>query len=119
VLQTITDELNDYSFLYASQQLTQQEVDGYNDPLDLYREGYDTAKDLLGLPEEHQRKRHYSVEGMNYSLIAEDVAEDGQQQEPTSAGPVITLAAAGEAAINGIALQAVADSATLQDDYGE
>ena len=129
VMQTIRDELQDYAQLYASQQITQQEVDVYNDPLDLYREGYNTATDLLGPPNVEQRKStHYTVEGMNYSLISaatdgdtgaegdgSNNAAGGEEEGPSA---IITLAAAGEAAVSGIVMQAVADSGTLQDDYG-
>ena len=60
VLETIQEELADYSMLFASQMLAQQEFDVYNDPLDLYQEGLESARDLLGppTPEQIHRKHH-------------------------------------------------------------
>jgi len=110
VLGSIVEELADYSRLFARQNLAQQEADTYNDPLDLYKEGFQTASDLLGPPDERQQeKQTHTVEGMNYPLVAMD------ENEQSSA--FITLAAAGEAAVNGVVMQAVADSAPLQDDF--
>ena len=113
VLSTIHEELAEYSKLYAQQQLSQQEVDVYNDALDLYHEGeksFETAGNLLGPPDELQlRKRFHTVEGMSYSM-----AQIEEEPEPSG---LITLAAAGEAAISGVVLQAVADAAPLQDDF--
>ena len=111
IMETIQEELADYSKLYASQQLAQQEVDLYNDNIDLYNQGFATSSDLLGPPEENQRHiRRHTVEGMNYALVA------GSQEEQDHSG-LLSLAAAGEAAVNGLVMQAVADSAPLQDDY--
>jgi ornithine decarboxylase len=110
VLEAIVDELAEYSQLFARQNLAQQEADVYNDPVDLFKGGWDTASDLLGPPDDDQIKnRHHTVEGMNYPLVAGDDEEDQ--------GALITLAAAGEAAVNGVVMQAVADSAPLQDDF--
>jgi ornithine decarboxylase len=115
VMNTISEELNDYSKLFASQQLAQQEVDVYADSLDLYHEGFQSAADLLGPPDEDQMKRmHHTVEGMSYPLVASSGYFGGEEQEPSA---MLTLAAAGEAAVNGMVLQAVADSTPLQDDY--
>lgn len=111
IMETIQEELADYSKLYASQQLAQQEVDLYNDNLDLYREGLETSKDLLGPPDEAQRHvRRHTVEGMHYALAVP--SED--EADPTG---FLSIAAAGEAAVNGIVIQAMADSAPLQDDF--
>jgi ornithine decarboxylase len=110
ILNAIADGLADYSKLYAHQNLAQQEADVYNDSLDLFNEGLQTAGDLLGLPTDSQKqKQQHTVEGMNYSLAT---AEDSG--DPSA---LLTLAAAGEAAVNGVFLQAMADSAPLQDDY--
>jgi Pyridoxal-dependent decarboxylase, C-terminal sheet domain/Pyridoxal-dependent decarboxylase, pyridoxal binding domain len=113
VLNSIHEELIDFTKLYAQQQLSQQEVDVYNDALDFYKEGYksfETAGNLLGPPDESQiTKRVHTVEGMTYSMANID-----EEADPSC---LITLAAAGEAAINGVVLQAVADAAPLQDDY--
>lgn len=110
VLETMVEELQSYSRLYARQNLSQQEADAYNDVIDFYEEGFETAADILGAPTEAQTKNmNHTVEGMNYPLVAMD-----KDVEDTDA--LITLAAAGEAAINGIVMQAVADSGPLQDD---
>jgi Pyridoxal-dependent decarboxylase, C-terminal sheet domain len=116
VFQSIQESMEDYSKLYASQQLAQQEVDVYTDRLDLYHEGFASAADMLGPPDETQMNcKHHTVEGMTYSLVG-NVTEldDETPQEPNA---LVTLAAAGEAAVNGVMMQAVADSAPLQDDY--
>lgn len=116
VFQSIQESMEDYSKLFASQQLAQQEVDVYTDRLDLYQEGFASAADMLGPPDEEQMNyKHHTVEGMTYSLVG-NVAELDEEspQEPSS---MMTLAAAGEAAVNGVMMQAVADSAPLQDDY--
>lgn len=108
VFQTITDELNDYAKYFAKQNFITQATDAYNDGLDLYKEDFDTAADLLGVPDKTQmRAIEHSVEGMTKSIA---VGEDDAQG-------LISLAAAGEAAVNGMVLQAVADSAPLQDDF--
>lgn len=113
IMQTIHEELADYSKLFASQMLTQQEVDIYSDKLDLYGEGFVSALDQLGPPNESQlQSQHHTVEGMNYQLVT--ASTDDALGEPSG---LLTLAAAGEAAVNGVVIQAVADSAPLQDDY--
>jgi diaminopimelate decarboxylase len=117
LFQSITETIEDYSKLFASQQLAQQEIDVYTDNLDLYKEGLQSALDQLGPPDAEQMKSTlHTVEGMTYPLVAEAAAnsEDSAPQEPSA---LLTLAAAGEAAVNGVMLQAVADSAPLQDDY--
>lgn len=113
VLGTIAEELADYSKLFARQNLAQQEADTYNDALDLFKEGFETSADLLGPPEENQKgQQFHTVEGMNYPLV---VTEDEMGETDTSA--LITLAAAGEAAVSGVVMQAVADANPLQDDF--
>ncbi|KAG7340727.1 orn/DAP/Arg family decarboxylase [Nitzschia inconspicua] len=117
LFQSITETMEDYSKLFASQQLAQQEIDVYTDNLDLYKEGFESALDQLGPPDAEQMKSTlHTVEGMTYSLVAEAAAnsDDEAQQEPSA---LLTLAAAGEAAVSGVMFQAVADSAPLQDDY--
>jgi len=116
VMATIQEELSDYSMLYASQMLAQQEVDVYTDSIDFYREPYESAADLLGPPEGGQlTKTFHTAEGLNYPLIASTGSYD--EKDPQQSSALWTLAAAGEAAVNGVVLQAVADSAPLQDDY--
>ena len=113
VLATIQEELADYTKLFAAQQLAQQEVDVYNDSLDLFHEGFNTAGDLLGPPDESQvNKQHHTAEGLSYPLVSNTLSKD-----ELDSSALVTLAAAGEAAVNGMVLQAVADSAPLQDDY--
>jgi ornithine decarboxylase len=117
IFQTIQESMEDYSKLFASQQLAQQEVDVYTDRLDLYHEGFHSATDQLGPPDEEQMKSTFhTVEGMTYPLIAE-AAATSEEEAPQEPSALLTLAAAGEAAVNGVMLQAVADSAPLQDDY--
>jgi ornithine decarboxylase len=106
VMESIAEGINDYAKLIAHQNLAQQETDVYNDAMDLYTQDFDTAADLLGMPDEDQKKDQiHSVEGMPSSLL------DGDGE------PLISLAAAGEAAVNGMVMQAVADSNPLQDDF--
>ncbi len=115
VFQSIQESMEDYSKLFASQQLAQQEVDVYTDKLDLYQEGYESALDMLGPPDEEQMtSKYHTVEGMTYPLVAEAAELD---EEPQESSALLTLAAAGEAVINGVMMQAVCDSAPLQDDY--
>lgn len=107
----VLSELADYSKLYANQQLAEQEVSMYHNNMDLFKEGYDTAIDMIGPPDENQRgSLRHTVEGMTYSLA---VGSD----EGTDPSGLFTLASAGEAAVNGIVMQAIADSVPLQDDY--
>mmetsp|Transcript_31824 Transcript_31824/g.46632 ORF Transcript_31824/g.46632 Transcript_31824/m.46632 type:complete len:654 (-) Transcript_31824:830-2791(-) len=110
VIDTIREELSDYSKLYAKQNLATQETDVYNDGLDLYKEDFETASNLLGPPDDEQKMSVvHTVEGMNTSLAT--AGDTG------GAAGILTLAAAGEAAVSGILVQAVADSAPLQDDF--
>lgn len=107
VWETITEELNDYAKFFAKQTFVTQVTDAYNDGLDLYKEDFSTQADILGVPNKSQMQNMVrSVEGMTKSIA---IGED--------CGGQISLAAAGEAAVNGMVLQAVADSAPLQDDY--
>jgi diaminopimelate decarboxylase len=107
VWDSIAEELNDYAKVFARQNFATQETDAYNDGLDLYKEDVDTAVDLLGIPDKMQmRSMIRSVEGMTRGIA---VGESDQG--------LISLASAGEAVVNGMVMQAVADSAPLQDDY--
>mmetsp|Transcript_21181 Transcript_21181/g.24170 ORF Transcript_21181/g.24170 Transcript_21181/m.24170 type:complete len:664 (+) Transcript_21181:137-2128(+) len=104
----ITDELNDRAKHFAKQNYVTHETDAYNDGLDLYKEDFDTAIDLLGIPDEVQKLSMVrTVEGMNKTIA---VGGEGDQG-------LISLAGAGEAAVNGIFLQAIADSDQLRDDF--
>ncbi|KAL3908897.1 MAG: hypothetical protein SGILL_008306 [Bacillariaceae sp.] len=116
LFKSITETMEDYSKLFTSQQLAQQEVDVYTDNIDLYKEGYESAVDQLGPPDEEQIKSTlHTVEGMSFQLVADAAASEEDTPQDTSA--FLTLAAAGEAAVNGVMMQAVADSAPLQDDF--
>ena len=106
-LGAITDELSHYAKYVAKQELVNQECDTYNDGLDLYHEDIDTAADLLGVPDKTQQQQIvHTVEGMTKAVA---MGEDDQG--------LISLAAAGEAVVNGMVMQAVADSGAMQDDY--
>lgn len=114
LLDTIAEEMADYSKLFARQNLVQQEVDTYNDSIHLFREGFRTASDLLGPPDESQQDDQiHTVEGMQYPLV---VVEENEIVNENNLS-LLTLAAAGEAAVSGVVMQAMADSAPLQDDY--
>jgi diaminopimelate decarboxylase len=113
IVETIIEEMGEYSKLYAMKNLAQQESDAYNDHVDIYHEGFETAIDVLGVPDEDQiEKKINSVEGMHINLVADAASEGGD--EPNA---LISLAAAGEAAVCGVVIQAMADSSALQDDY--
>lgn len=115
IFSTIQSELRDYSKRFATQELSQQEFDVYNDPLDLYHEGYPSAIDVLGPPEEDQLlKQHHTAEGMTAPLVA---ASSNPVGTPSESSELLSLAAAGEAAVSGVLFQAVADSTPMQDDY--
>jgi hypothetical protein len=109
-LASVMDSLGDYASLFARRQLVQQEADVYNDSIDFSRSDLDTAMDMLGPPTEGQQDTgHHTVEGMNYPLVTLDENEES--------GVFVTLASAGEAAVNGVVMQAVADASNMQDDY--
>ena len=104
ILGNIVEELADYTRLYARRNMAQQEVDTYNDSVDVFALNSDEAVDVLGAPDSPMRTTQ-TVEGINSALV------DGTMH------PVVTLAAAGEAAVNGLVMQAVADASALQDDF--
>jgi hypothetical protein len=104
------DSLGDYAALFARRQLVQQEADVYNDSIDFFHQDLDTAMDMLGPPtEDQQETMRHTVEGMNYPLVASNENEES--------GVFITLATAGEAAVSGVVMQAVADASPMQDDF--
>jgi diaminopimelate decarboxylase len=117
VWENITEELNHYAQYFTKQNFVTQETDAYNDGLDLYQEDFATAADLLGVPDKTQQQAIvHSVEGMTKAIIAVSGGDNDDDKDNAPCG-IISLAAAGEAAVNGMVLQAVADSAPLQDDY--
>eukprot|EP00560_Eucampia_antarctica_P005641 CAMPEP_0197835490 /NCGR_PEP_ID=MMETSP1437-20131217/25890_1 /TAXON_ID=49252 ORGANISM="Eucampia antarctica, Strain CCMP1452" /NCGR_SAMPLE_ID=MMETSP1437 /ASSEMBLY_ACC=CAM_ASM_001096 /LENGTH=696 /DNA_ID=CAMNT_0043440957 /DNA_START=21 /DNA_END=2111 /DNA_ORIENTATION=+ len=111
IMENILEEMADYSKLFARQNLAQQGADVYNDPLDLYKEGFATAVDLLGPPEEDQKDtKFHTKEGMDKCHLTNSATNKAED-----AG-LLTFAAAGEA-VNDVVSQAIADSSPLQDDY--
>ena len=116
VLESIADELADYSKLFIRQHLSQQEADVYNDNLDLYREGFETSIDLLGPPTVEQKKETFhTVEGMDINLVNSCV-DDAIESNAVSTG-MLGFAAAGEAAVNGVVLQSFVDSGGDTDHF--
>lgn len=129
VIGSIMEELADYSKLYARVNLSQQEVDVYTDKADLTDGQLKTGAGILAppvdrLPEGQRPEQFHTVEGMQIGLVAE-CYDDVESISSASGGGggnsaipgALTLAAAGEAAVSGVVLQAMADSAPLQDDY--
>jgi diaminopimelate decarboxylase len=109
-IDSVMDSLGDYAALFARRQLVQQEADVYNDSIDFFHQDLDTAMDMLGPPtEDQQETMRHTVEGMNYPLVASNENEES--------GVFITLATAGEAAVSGVVMQAVADASPMQDDF--
>ncbi|KAL9189890.1 hypothetical protein ACHAXT_009565 [Thalassiosira profunda] len=144
IIETLVEELADYSQRFARANLSQQEVDVY---LDNYHPN-DTEDGLEKAPEMEAGKHctedgvelTHTVEGMQAGIVVgcadmfDDEASaisgirsrgmsfDGTKiSDPASAIGLdipCVLAAAGEAAVSGIVRQAIADSAQpLQDDY--
>lgn len=145
IIETLVEELADYSQRYARTNLSQQEVDVY---LDNYQ-AHETEEVLAEAPEMEPGKEctedgvqlTHTVEGMQAGIVVgcadmfDDDASaisgmrsrgqsfDGSFSGNTKASEVgldipCVLAAAGEAAVSGIVRQAIADSAQpLQDDF--
>lgn len=136
VIETIVEELQSYSKLYASQNLVQQEVDCWQDKSDV---GMLEAPDRM---EVLNAEKTHTAEGVTLGLVAECLADDESRSRSRSnsvfrsrsnsvsdgvevklstteefANSVLTIAAAGEAAVSGVVIQAVADSAPYQDDF--
>ena len=138
VIETIVEELQSYSKLFASQNLVQQEVDVWTDKSDTgMLEGPDRSEILQADPV-------HTAEGVTLGLISEVLEDDElygvtrsrsnsiarsrsnsflEPKSPTRTAEeefvnsVLTIAAAGEAAVSGVVIQAVADSAPYQDDF--
>lgn len=130
VIDTIVDEIADYSKLYARLNLTQQEFDVYAEKAELTSGHVQAGAPLLAppedrLPEGEEPLQHHTVEGMQMGIVA-NCLDDGlsviseteisDNREPNLRG-ALSLAAAGEAAVSGVVIQAIADSAPCQDDY--
>ncbi|KAL7534476.1 hypothetical protein ACHAXR_007960 [Thalassiosira sp. AJA248-18] len=145
IIETLVEELADYSQRFARANLSQQEVDVY---LDNYN-AHATEEVLAEAPEiepgepctEDGVKLMHSVEGMQAAIVVgcADMFDDdasaisgmrsraqsfdgsfGVKSRMSDIGMDVpcVLAAAGEAAVSGIVRQAIADAAQpLQDDY--
>eukprot|EP00529_Nitzschia_sp_RCC80_P014652 CAMPEP_0113458968 /NCGR_PEP_ID=MMETSP0014_2-20120614/10198_1 /TAXON_ID=2857 /ORGANISM="Nitzschia sp." /LENGTH=722 /DNA_ID=CAMNT_0000350513 /DNA_START=281 /DNA_END=2452 /DNA_ORIENTATION=- /assembly_acc=CAM_ASM_000159 len=113
ILGNIVDELADYTRMFARQNLAQQEVDTYNDSIDVYALNEERQLDVLGVPEtgtETDTDAAQTVEGMNSTMV--DMVDS-----QNNAHPLVALAGAGEAAVSGLVMQAVADASAVQDDF--
>mmetsp|Transcript_7673 Transcript_7673/g.11281 ORF Transcript_7673/g.11281 Transcript_7673/m.11281 type:complete len:765 (-) Transcript_7673:232-2526(-) len=139
VIGTIVEELQSYSKLYTSQNLVQQEVDVWTDKSDVgmleapdpsevhdaFREQSHTAEGMsLGIIaeclEEVDRPRSMSMSSLNHSRSRSNSIETSKGVtglEEDFMNSVLSIAAAGEAAVSGVVIQAVADSAPYQDDF--
>eukprot|EP00567_Pseudictyota_dubia_P001098 CAMPEP_0197466226 /NCGR_PEP_ID=MMETSP1175-20131217/64941_1 /TAXON_ID=1003142 /ORGANISM="Triceratium dubium, Strain CCMP147" /LENGTH=722 /DNA_ID=CAMNT_0043002257 /DNA_START=42 /DNA_END=2210 /DNA_ORIENTATION=- len=124
IIDTIVEELADYSKLFARLNLSQQEVDVYTEKADLTAGKLKIAASLLAPPEDRlpdgvKPKEHHTVEGMQMGIVTDSVdkrmGEEAESQSIITGS--LTLAAAGEAAVSGVLVQAVADSAPLQDEF--
>jgi ornithine decarboxylase len=137
VIDSIVDEIAAYSEMYARLNLNQQEFDVYAEKAELTSDDLQAGAHPLGPPEDRIMdgqtvEKYHSVEGMQMGIVA-DCYDDGisvvSEQEESDGGGMksfldnyadhagLSLAAAGEAAISGVVIQAIADSAPHQDDY--
>jgi len=130
VIDTIVDEIADYSKLYARLNLTQQEFDVYAEKAELTSGHVQAGAPLLAppedrLPEGEEPQQHHTVEGMQMGIVA-NCLDDGlsvisetetSDNRDVNLRGALSLAAAGEAAVSGVVIQAIADSAPCQDDY--
>lgn len=145
IIETLVEELADYSQRFARANLSQQEVDVYLDNYNAHETeevlaeapGMEPGKDAT----EDGVKLTHTVEGMQAGIVVgcADMFDDdasaisgirssGQSHDDSFMGSAkasemgldipCVLAAAGEAAVSGIVRQAIADSAQpLQDDF--
>lgn len=145
IIETLVEELADYSQRFARANLAQQEVDVYLDNI----HARETQDSMAKAPEmeagklftEEGTKLTHTVEGMQVGIVvgcADKFDDDasaitGMRSRALSFDPSLgedtkmsdigldipcVLAAAGEAAVSGIVRQAIADSAQpLQDDF--
>jgi hypothetical protein len=111
--QAIMDEMSSYAQLFARQSLSQQEVDTYSHRMDFSMSGGDMTTNFLAPPEEWPEnvEQHHTAEGVNSCIVADCLADDD-----IGAG-MMTLAAAGEAAVAGVVIQSVADATANFDDF--
>ena len=141
VIETIVEELQSYSKLYASQNLVQQEVDVWQDESDIRMLEAPNRVEILAAEKNH------TAEGVTIGIVAEAMEENERlavvrtrsnsiarsrsnslmnqndittlntHNEEDFVNSILTIAAAGEAAVSGVVIQAVADSAPYQDDF--
>mmetsp|Transcript_18043 Transcript_18043/g.37835 ORF Transcript_18043/g.37835 Transcript_18043/m.37835 type:complete len:766 (-) Transcript_18043:187-2484(-) len=142
IIDSLVEELADYSQRYARANLTQQEVDVYLDTVEADEtRGFlheapklEPGSDAVGGDLTH------TVEGMQAGIVVGcadmfdddasaisgrrsrgqsfDASIDGSKPDDSALDIPFVLAAAGEAAVSGIVRQAIADSAQpLQDDF--
>ena len=128
VIDSIVDEIADYSKLYARLNLTQQEFDVYAEKAELTSGHLQAGASLLAppvdrLPEGELPQQHHTVEGMQMGIVANclddglSVISETETSDNRELRGALSLAAAGEAAVSGVVIQAIADSAPYQDDY--
>jgi ornithine decarboxylase len=130
-LSQLVEELVDYSHLFARQSLANQEVDVYTDKGEAIRASA-LSGGLLAPPEERGpgswSEVLHTVEGMSAGLVVESLdvrsesrsesrSEPGSESQSLPQSSVLSLAAAGEAAVAGVVAQAAADSGALQDSF--
>jgi len=140
IIETLVEELADYSQRFARANLSQQEVDVYLDNINANATEESMAKapqmEAGKLCTEDGTKLTHTVEGMQAGIVVgcADMFDDdssaisGMRSNGSLGGTTklsdigldipCVLAAAGEAAVSGIVRQAIADSAQpLQDDF--
>ena len=144
IMDTLVEELTDYSVRYARANLSQQEVDVYLDNIkpsdteDILAEALDVvAEEETETNEDDAVEMTHTVEGMQAGIVVgcADVFDDdasaissrrsraesfdgSKMSEGNALDIPFVLAAAGEAAVSGIVRQAIADSVQpLQDDF--
>ena len=121
LLKDFVEELADYSAMYARQNLAQQEVDLYTDRMDFSKPSLTGSMNLLSIQEgDKPSVDHHTVEGMPAVVVNDvidrvDIEEEAEKKEGENV--ILSLAAAGEAAVAGVVVQSVADNAPLQDDF--
>lgn len=114
----VVDELTEYAQLFARQNLTQQEVETYTEGRDFSTSDPAGSTKLLSPPEEWlpegvKATQYHTAEGVTSGIVADCLADIAEEKD----GTIQALVAAGEAAVAGVVIQSVADSAPLQDDF--
>jgi len=128
IIDSIVGEISDYSKLYARLNLTQQEFDVYTEKAELTSGHIQAGAPLLAPPEERlpdgeEQEQHHTVEGMQMGIVANclddglSVISETEASDNIGIRGALSLAAAGEAAVSGVVIQAIADSAPCEDDY--